>query len=396
MTERVEYWIACSGGADSVALVHLMKEAGKSFGVLHCDFQLRGEDSDKDRDFVRNLADELKIPYREKKFDTLKYKKKNKQNTQQAARELRYEWFEEIARETNALICLGHHKDDQIETFLLQLKRGGKVNGLSTMPQFRECFVRPLLSYTKEELVQLCKVNNWAWREDKSNRSNQYKRNLYRNALIPLLKKNDLSCIYELTDHFKELRGRLEHLKLFSPNKYGAHEILIDNWSKLPKWIKHLLNSELSSGVFPLKEIEKLCNSKNGASFNSEGLTIVKDRDKIVFFDDLIDQDVKSIKKLSVNDGLTHQKGIYVDVAKIAGELKVRSWNKDDRIKPLGMKGTKFVSKFLKDQSVPSYARKLHKIVVDQNETVVAIVGGWINDNVALNVNTSEAYYIEC
>ena len=352
MTERVEYWIACSGGVDSVALVHLMKDTGKSIGILHCDFQLRGKDSDKDREFVSELATELDIPYREKKFDTLRYKNDNKLNTQQAAREMRYNWFKEIAVETNSLVCLGHHRDDQIETFLLQLRRGGKVKGLSAMPRFRDYFVRPLLNYTKKELLQLCKENSWSWREDKSNRSNQYKRNLYRNALTPLLKEDDLSCILELIDYFKELMGQLENLRLYDTNKYGAHEILIDNWSMLPKWIQHLLNSELSSGVFPLKEIEKLCNSKNGASFNSEGSTIVKDRDKIVFFDDLITQDVISIRKLSVNDGINHQKGINVDVAKVAGELKVRSWNQDDRIKPLGMKGTKPVSKFLKDQGV--------------------------------------------
>src|SRR5690554_317929 len=130
MKERPKYWVACSGGVDSVVLLQLMIAQQKEIGILHCNFHLRAESSNEDETFVRNLAAELNVPIRVKEFNTIAYGQDNRINTQLAARELRYAWFDEIIKNENVIVLLAHHYDDQMETFFLQLRRGAKIKGL--------------------------------------------------------------------------------------------------------------------------------------------------------------------------------------------------------------------------------------------------------------------------
>ena len=394
MAQNVKYWIACSGGVDSVVLVHLFSILKKSFGILHCNFQLRGEDSDKDEDFVKSLAKDLNVPILCKRFDTSLYRAKNKVNTQLAARELRYTWFSDIITETTAKICLAHHKDDQIETFLLQLRRGGKVKGLSGMPLVKNDFIRPLLNFTKSELVELAKKNSWKWREDISNQSNDYKRNLYRNGLLPNLKAEDLSSIQKLVGNFQELLDHFKNWDLGFLNEYGALEFEVERWVKYPYWLKQYVISNNNLGKFPVHEIDKLCNSESGASFQHEHSSVWKWRNKLAFYE-------KDTLKFKIKFNIVKNRSIefakdslYLDASKVDGVLRLREQLIEDRITPLGTVKSKTISRYLKDKNVPPYVRKEIYILTDDSNSVLGVHNLGIEDNYKIEKNTKYVYAV--
>jgi tRNA(Ile)-lysidine synthase len=392
MNTDVKYWIACSGGVDSTVLVHLFHQMGKSFGILHCNFQLRGEASEEDEAFVLNLAKVLNVPIQTKKFDTLVYKKDRKLNTQLAARELRYQWFNEIVLSGGAEICLAHHRDDQVETFLLQLRRGAKVRGLCAMPKSKDGFVRPLLSYTKSELIDLAKRNNWKWREDVSNRSNDYKRNLYRNELLPLLGQPIIDEIQRMTVGFQYVLGLLNDKVWWNENKYGAREVLIEDWECYPYWVKQYILANNGLSNFPVHEIDKLSLSKEVTQFSNGINEVWKWRDKLVFyvehsFKQKIHIETVDHYKIKFKQGL-----LYLDANKVQGNLSIRSWEKDDKFRPLGMEGKKSVAKYLKDASVPPYVRKDLNVVTDTSNQIIGVPGFTIADEYKLTEPTSKIY----
>jgi tRNA(Ile)-lysidine synthase len=393
MNQKVKYWIACSGGVDSVVLVRLFHELGKNFGVLHCNFQLRAAESEKDEAFVRNLAQSLDIPCRVRRFDTTAYQKKHNIGVQLAARELRYNWFNEFIEEHGGVVCLAHHKDDQIETFLLQLWRGGRIKGLSGMPVVKNGYYRPLLGYTKKELVDLAIQKKWQWREDQSNQLNAYKRNLYRNELLPLIDDEVIGDVLGLVDSFKVLLNAFNFEGL-PKNRFGAFELLLSDWIKMPVWIKRLLIDAHGLGKFPTHEIDKLVQSANGAMFKNQESVVMRVKDSLYFF---IDEN-RYVKHNFISvpfdrvDFLSDE--VYIDMDKVASPLKVRNWDSSDYFMPLGMKGRKSVSKYLKDRGLPSYLRKQVKIVVDADEKVVAVIGESVAEH--CKVDQSSKAIVKC
>lgn len=394
MTDDVKYWVACSGGVDSVVLAHIFSEMNTSFGILHCNFQLRGKDSDDDEVFVKDLAEQLKVPFRCKKFDTSSYKAENNVNTQIAARELRYSWFDDIVSATGTKICLAHHKDDQIETFLLQLRRGGKIKGLSGMSTLNKNFVRPLLTYTKSELLNLALENDWKWREDFSNRTNHYKRNLYRNELLPLLSSDVLAHINQLVLSFQELRRYVENSRFGFINIYGALEVEVKDWKMYPSWVKQFLISNQNLGKFPVHEIDKLCDSESGASFKDGFFSVWKWKDSLVFYQkgshkmklkiDLRDRETVDLK----------EDRLVVDASKVIGSLRLRKVDKGDMITPLGKSSNKSISRFLKDKTVPVYLREEILILTDDSNKVLAVPNLEIDNYVKVGDKTGKVYII--
>jgi len=182
--------IAISGGIDSVALTHLCNKLNLDFTLAHCNFNLRGDESDTDEQFVLQLANELNKEVFIESFDTETYAKENKLSTQMAARELRYHWFNELAGLLGFdYILTAHHADDNLETFLINLSRGTGLEGLTGIPEINENIVRPLLSFSREDIEAYAKTENLKWREDASNASNKYLRNKLRLEVIPKLKE---------------------------------------------------------------------------------------------------------------------------------------------------------------------------------------------------------------
>ena len=187
-TEKI--LLTVSGGKDSVTMFNLFCGSDFQFAVAHCNFQLRGEDSNEDEKFVENLCKKEGITFHTTKFETKKFVKKNKVSTQMAARTLRYEWFEQIRQEFGyAYIATAHHLNDSIETVLLNLTKGTGITGLRGILPKKDYIIRPLLFASREQIDSYVADNKIAWREDSSNASDDYQRNLMRHQVVPLLKK---------------------------------------------------------------------------------------------------------------------------------------------------------------------------------------------------------------
>src|SRR5690606_7370339 len=186
--EDAQLLVAVSGGVDSMVLCDLLLKSKLNFSVAHCNFQLRGKESDEDEKFVRNFCSQNQIPVFIKKFEVKKFKNSGNFSTQMAARELRYRWFEElISVQKFDYLLTAHHLNDALETFLINLSRGTGMKGLTGMNSDK--IHRPLLSYSKAEILSYAKNNNLKWREDSSNQTSDYVRNKIRHEIYPVLEE---------------------------------------------------------------------------------------------------------------------------------------------------------------------------------------------------------------
>ena len=396
---HIDYWIACSGGVDSVVLVHLFKELDKSFGILHCNFKLRANDSDEDEKFVRNLADEIDVPVKVKSFDVQEYIKENGGNTQLAARNLRYEWFDEIKSKSQAYIVLGHHKDDQIETFFLQLRRGGKLSGLSGMPINRANYLRPLLEYTKDEIYDLAKKNSWFWREDVSNRKSDYLRNLYRNELIPAFEDSEYikNQTIDLIERFQSLLLLTEQYLLSQYDFSKEIKISFTQWDLMPFWMKHVLLSKSGLSSISVQEVERLRISEKGKSLKTQSTAIWNEGDGFLIVnnsDETPDFNYE-VDLIPVEDILFEEGVVFIDKDKVKGALSIRKWEKGESFYPLGMQVQKKVSKFLRDRKVDSSKKQSYQVIVDDSNSIVGIQGMCPDNRFKITKDTNWVYRVK-
>ncbi len=208
--------VACSGGLDSVVLSHLCHSAGLHISLAHCNFRLRGSRKViSDEAFVKELAQQLGIDFFVTHFDTLGYVNKHRVSVQMAARELRYTWFEGLLKNKGfAKVLTAHHLDDALETFLINLSRGTGIDGLTGIPEQTETIVRPLLKFSREELLDYAKANELTWREDASNSDTKYLRNKIRAEVVPLLKDLHPSFLQNFkitTDYLSQTSAIAKH-----------------------------------------------------------------------------------------------------------------------------------------------------------------------------------------
>ena len=198
--------LTVSGGIDSIVMCELFHQAGLKFGIAHCNFQLRGEESDTDELFVEELAEKYDVQFHSVSFNTAAYAKKNKLSIQLAARKLRYDWFEEIRSQFDYnYIATAHHQDDSIETFFINLIRGTGIAGLHGILPKQNSIIRPLLFTNKKEIELFAKKNKLKFREDSSNASDKYVRNKIRHQLIPLLKELNPNIHQTIADDIQRL-----------------------------------------------------------------------------------------------------------------------------------------------------------------------------------------------
>ena len=199
--------LAVSGGVDSIAMVRLFKDAGLNFGIAHSNFGLRGEESDGDEDFVRNLATELGVPFHVTHFDTKQFAAGQKISIQMAARDLRYEWFNEVLTQNGYnYIATAHHLDDQAETFFINILRGAGISGMHGILPKQGKIIRPLMFTTRERISSFALDLQLAWREDRSNKSRKYLRNKLRLDVLSELYKINPQFSHKLNDSINHLR----------------------------------------------------------------------------------------------------------------------------------------------------------------------------------------------
>ncbi|MBQ0734110.1 tRNA lysidine(34) synthetase TilS [Aquimarina celericrescens] len=389
--------IACSGGLDSVVLTEMCHSLKFEFGVAHCNFNLREEESDGDEKFVKSLAERLSVLFFRRSFDTEKYAKDHDLSIQMAARELRYGWFRELALEFQYdYVLTAHHADDNLETFLINLSRGTGLDGLTGIPEVNEIFVRLLLPFSREEILDFATEKNIQWREDSSNKSTKYLRNKLRHDVITELKaihpkflhnfKNTLDYLKQSKDF---IQSQLVHLKkeLFITSEIDIVKIPINKLRNYgnPRTCLYFLLRDY--GFTAWDDIEQIVTAQPGKQVFSETHRLVKDRDYLLLspiVEEISDREYLiseeeqtimippgTIKFRKVSEIVQKDfKTIYVDKEKLKYPLTVRKWKAGDYFYPLGMKGKKKLSKFFKDEKLSLLAKERVWILCSEKEIV--------------------------
>lgn len=403
--------LAVSGGRDSVAMVYLFQAAQLNFGIAHCNFKLRGKDSDKDEKFVFDLAKKLNVPFYKTSFDTKAYAKTNKLSTQMAARELRYRWFAEIKEKNNfQYIATAHHKNDVAETLLINLAKGTGLSGLHGIKNKVGDIIRPLLCFNRCEIDAFIEENKLPFREDKSNEETKYVRNKVRHKVIPELEKINpsfIETIFNETQHFGELEQLLEikinedKKKCWKVLKDGTIEVEIENLLMLIP-LKTYLFYFLKPYGFNTEDVIDVMNSlgkQSGKKFSSSTHQLVKDRNKLIISTirqkertEFVIEELEDFKKLPIsieakmvakNQLKTIKKDkhlAYLNAEKVIFPLVLRKWKTGDKFKPFGMKGMKKLSDFFVDEKF-SLVEKEKVWILTANNKIVWVVGHRIDDD---------------
>ena len=455
--------LALSGGVDSMVLAKLLllsqqdnkttrqqdepiansqqPTANSQLAFVHCNFHLRGDDSDRDERFVTKFAEENNIPIYIKHFDTEAYAKENSLSIEMAARELRYSWFKELKEIHNFdKVALAHHGDDQIETFFINFLRGSGIKGLKGMKLQNDFYIRPLLWSNRNEIEAFAKENGIQWVEDYTNQETVYLRNKIRHNIIPIfdeMKNNarqslnfSIDCLSSENDLYRSLLeekfASMEHVdgdcrsidvKCFLENENGRQ--LLFEWVRLFGF-----NFNQAESMF-----EAMKTGKSGVMFYNDNIRLQDykttrlqasvQKDKIEIFEEregeeeiIIEsqnlkisesQNLRILESQNLKISATQQLrfSTYVrdasfklikdpkvaaqfDMDKIAFPLKLRHWKKGDRFKPLGMKGSKLLSDFFNDLGFSEYQKRNVWIMEDAKGLILWVVGYRINDKVKI------------
>jgi tRNA(Ile)-lysidine synthase len=396
--------IAISGGVDSVALAYLCKEAKLGFSLAHCNFNLRGKESDEDQRFVEALAQELNLEVFIQRFDTENYAKANKLSMQMAARNLRYDWFGELCKRLNFdYILTAHHGDDSLETFLINLSRCSGLDGLTGIPEINENIVRPLLPFSRNEIEDFAKEQKIAWREDRSNASTKYLRNKLRHEVIPILKginpqmlNNFSKTLGYLKDARQIIEDRIDEVSDMimevRPNGVYLNVTGLKSQNNPKAYIYELLKDY---GFTEWNDVVGLLDAQSGAQVFSKEWKLLKDRNYLILselveerpFEILINekQDLVSLPKGTLKVELVNaidkpsNQTIYVDTDKLKFPLTIRAKRDGDYFYPLGMKGKKKVSKYFKDEKF-SLIDKENALLLCSGEDIIWVIGHRADD----------------
>ena len=283
--------IACSGGVDSVVLTHLIKNLNFEMALAHCNFSLRGKESDGDEMFVIGFANKLNIPVFAETFDTHKFTDDHKISTQMAARTLRYTWFDEVLNNFKFdYLLTAHHLDDDLETFFINISRGTGLSGLTGIPKQNERFIRPLLNFSRDQIESYAKTNKLQWREDSTNQKADYLRNKLRLDVIPQFKETNDTLLknFQKTQHnLNAAQNLIEDYmaliyKLVVSETLEAYKINITKLIELPH-IDALLYELLKNfGFTEWTDVSNLLNAQTGKKVFSKTHLLLKNRDELV------------------------------------------------------------------------------------------------------------------
>ncbi len=412
--------LAVSGGVDSVVLADLVFNAGFQLSIAHCNFQLRGEESERDEGFVRSLGEKYGVEVFVKRFDTLQFAEQNKIGIQEAARSLRYNWFTDLLnsklKTQNCKLLTAHHADDNIETVLFNIFRGTGMSGLHGILPQQGNIIRPLLFAKREDILAYAKENQLSWVEDSSNESTKYSRNYIRHEVLPMLKQifpsvtdnisnsierwREGEALYNqaLAQHKKKLcefKGNEVHIPVLKlqrsiPLKTITFEIIKDFGfsSAQTEDVVGLLESE--SGKYVSSATHRIIRNRNwliiapNQSTEAHTILIEKGEKKICFSEGILNIEPSFDCRPSTVDQIA-----TLDLADIKFPLLLRKWKQGDYFYPLGMKKKKKLSRFLIDQKV-SINDKEKVWVIESNKKILWVVGYRIDDRFKITPSTKE------
>ena len=406
--------IACSGGIDSVVLTRQLKELNFTISLAHCNFKLRGKESDGDEEFVIKLADKLSIQVFTKSFQTKKYASEKKISTQMAARDLRYHWFEELLKKHSFdYLITAHHLGDDLETFFINLSRGTGLRGLTGIPNVNEKIVRPFLEFSREEILKYTKEKNINWREDSSNASTDYLRNKLRLEVLPAYTKLNDSVLRNFQQTQKHLNDSLllvEDYMILIKNLLVTEtnegiEININQLQELPNTKALLYELLFAYGFTAWNDVLDLLTAQTGKQIFSNTHRLLKNRnvllltevsEEMVSESIFISKETKTIEtpiKLKfekVSDvSELNNKISYFDCQKLKFPLELRKWKEGDYFYPFGMKGKKKLSKFFKDEKLSLVAKEKVRVLCSE-KVIIWVVGIRPDNRFKVNENTQE------
>jgi len=372
--KKEKFLLAVSGGIDSMVLINLCHQLQLDFAVAHCNFQLRGTESDDDENYVKSYTEKLQIPIYTQKFNTEALSKQQKLSIQVTARNLRYEWFYSLLSNHNFdYILTAHHLDDSLETFLINFTRGSGIDGLTGIPERNDKIIRPLLPFSRSEIETFAKQINIQWREDSSNASDKYLRNKLRHELVPILKDLNPSLLATFQNTISSLQQSQSLVNDASQMVYkevvseeDTIKIDIAKLLNYPNYKAYLYQWLQSYGFTSWIDIYDLLKAQSGKQVFSDKYIVLKDRNHLIVFpkqkenEDATfwinkeDKDVKIPLKISfcnVDDiSVVSTNTIFVDEDKLQFPLTIRRWQQGEVFYPYGMNGKKKLSKFFKDE----------------------------------------------
>ncbi len=415
------YLMTVSGGVDSVVLTHLLDQLKIDFQVAHCNFHLRSVESDGDQQFVEQLASQLDKSCHVKHFETHLEAEKQKVSTQMVARSLRYNWFNDLVDSHDlAGIITAHHLDDQMETFFINLNRGTGIDGLTGIPAVSGQVLRPLLPFTRKEIEQCARDNQWSWREDSSNSNNHYMRNELRNKVLPAI----CGVLPHFKANFPKTLSHLEDVKTIveegvsrfreSVTTTTDTSIIIDikKLKEQPSYRSYLFYLLKPYGFTDLEAVEQLLQAQTGKYIMSPEYMLLKDRQKLSIgalentgidtFE--IERSTRSIttpvgqmtiERISSENPLEFVSQnrdimtLLLDASSIKYPLTLRRWEAGDRISPYGLDGSQLVSDILTNKKLSLFDKNRTLVVATENN-IIWVVGHRASKHHLITTNTKE------
>ena len=398
---QAHYLLALSGGKDSTALAHLFHYHQLNFEIAHCNFHLRDEESDKDEQFVRELAATMDKKLHVKQFNTLEAQQGSGKSVEMVAREERYEWFETLCPEADYIVT-AHHADDNAETLLLNLTRGTGLKGMTGIPAHNGRILRPLLPFTSEEILQYLSENHIPFRTDQTNFSPQYQRNKIRHEVLPVLRELNPEIIHTICNNISVFKQQYnfylsEIQRYLSEITFIKDEVLYISCEKLKSLepARLLLYEALKPYHFTPSQTEDLWQSLGGISgktFFSPTHIVLKDREFLILknreeeeFPCALCQNLAELEALGFEvekfsmqqppQFPAPQHTIYIDAAKMEFPVLVRAWEEGDTFVPFGMNGKQKVSDLFNNLKINRLKKKQIPILLigDQIAWVVGI-----------------------
>ena len=395
--------VALSGGADSVALLRVLLRLGYACEAAHCNFHLRGEESVRDERFVRALAERLGVPLHVIHFDTNAYAASHNVSVEMAARELRYDWFAKLRQECGAkVVAVAHHRDDSVETFLLNLVRGTGINGLQGIRPVNGDVVRPLLCVSRAEILDYLSLLGQDYVTDSTNLQDEFVRNKLRLNVIPMLETINPS----VSDTIAETARRLSDVaQVYQEAIQAAKQRVMPDGETIdiPALCREPgAQNLLFELLYPLgfnaaqvNDVFRALHGESGRIFYSREWVLLIDRNRLIRrpSGEVEPQPELCLERMEVNPPFSvphNNKEAYVDAEKVQGELTLRKWQSGDKFIPFGMKGFKSVRNYLRDKKFSRFEKE-RQWVVCAGDRIVWLVNEQLHNRFCV---TSETRFV--
>ena len=422
ITEDDKVILALSGGIDSMVLAGLLLKVKVEFVAAHCNFHLRGEESDGDEKFVRDYAERNGIQCFVKHFETEKYAAEQGVSIEMAARDLRYTWFEQLRQQLGYDKIVGaHHADDQAETFFINLLRGAGLRGLKGMQPQNGVVIRPLLWASREQIRRYAAENHIVWREDHTNAESVYLRNKIRNQLLPVFDELQPDARQGLYKSLEHLASENELYRELLKEKFGqiieendvcqiiGKQYFVNNFQLLFEWLRNYdFNTDQCQFIY------EAIGTGIGKQYNSSTHRVIIGRDDLQLSEikedandeiqiEIREEEVFSpihlcFSRFERTDGFVIDKSPEVaqlDFDKTRFPLTLRHWRYGDRFYPLGMKGSKLLSDFFVDQKFTEWQKRNVWLLVSADDDILWVVGWRIDDRFKVTSETKSVFRCE-